>query len=296
MRPLRPAAGDGPGRRARPRRPARPGRAGGSSRRSRSCRRGGGEVWLLERLVAGRPAVAAGLPRRGACWSGSGDARRVPARAGAASRSRPGALSPRPPAAGRTGGRWRRSASAPGPIRRGWRNHADAAGEAGALLGSTQRRGRPRGLGSPHTGRRRAHNAAALRGAATSVAGDRARGAARAAVVRVLPDRPARRRRSRTCAGALELPPRGSATAAPRATLLRSLSGILWCPGQLDDAERAGHEAVALLEPLGAGPRAGDGLREPGLAGHEPRGRRAAPPAGASGRSSSRASSATRRS
>ena len=33
--------------------------------------------------------------------------------------------------------------------------------------------------------------------------------------------------------------------------LLRSLSGILWCPGRLDEAERAGHEAVALLEPLG---------------------------------------------
>ena len=35
--------------------------------------------------------------------------------------------------------------------------------------------------------------------------------------------------------------------------LLRSLSSILWCPGRLDEAERAGHEAVALLEPLGRG-------------------------------------------
>jgi predicted ATPase len=34
---------------------------------------------------------------------------------------------------------------------------------------------------------------------------------------------------------------------------LRSLSSILWCPGLVEEAERAGHEAVAVLEPLGRG-------------------------------------------
>jgi tetratricopeptide (TPR) repeat protein len=35
--------------------------------------------------------------------------------------------------------------------------------------------------------------------------------------------------------------------------VLRSLSGILWCPGRAADAERAGTEAVAVLAPLGPG-------------------------------------------
>ena len=77
---------------------------------------------------------------------------------------------------------------------------------------------------------------------------------------------------------------------------LRALSSILWCPGLADEAERAGREAVALLEPLGPGRELADGLREHGVAGHEPRGRRAAPPTGARGRSRWPASSATRRS
>ena len=35
--------------------------------------------------------------------------------------------------------------------------------------------------------------------------------------------------------------------------VLRRLSNILWCPGAVVEAERAGHDAVALLEPLGPG-------------------------------------------
>ncbi len=34
---------------------------------------------------------------------------------------------------------------------------------------------------------------------------------------------------------------------------LRALSNILWCPGLIDEAEHAGHRAVAVLEPLGPG-------------------------------------------
>ena len=34
---------------------------------------------------------------------------------------------------------------------------------------------------------------------------------------------------------------------------LRLLSAIVWCPGKLDEAERAGRDAVAVLEPLGPG-------------------------------------------
>ncbi len=34
---------------------------------------------------------------------------------------------------------------------------------------------------------------------------------------------------------------------------LRALSRILWCPGRSDEADRAGREAVAVLEPLGPG-------------------------------------------
>jgi DNA-binding CsgD family transcriptional regulator/tetratricopeptide (TPR) repeat protein len=33
--------------------------------------------------------------------------------------------------------------------------------------------------------------------------------------------------------------------------LLRALSSTLWCPGEIEEAERAGREAVALLEPFG---------------------------------------------
>ena len=35
---------------------------------------------------------------------------------------------------------------------------------------------------------------------------------------------------------------------------LRALSSILWCPGAVDESERAACEAVAVLEPLGPGP------------------------------------------
>ena len=35
--------------------------------------------------------------------------------------------------------------------------------------------------------------------------------------------------------------------------LLRALSSALWCPGHLDEAERAGRQAVEVLEPLGRG-------------------------------------------
>ena len=64
-----------------------------------------------------------------------------------------------------------------------------------------------------------------------------------------------------------------SATAAARAMRCARCRAILWCPGMLDEAERAGHEAVARARAARPRARAGDGLREHGRAGHEPRGR-----------------------
>ena len=78
----------------------------------------------------------------------------------------------------------------------------------------------------------------------------RTRRPARAALARVLP-----RRRSAEAIEALRAAlecRRQLGDRRAEGDVLRALSSLLWCPGAVDEAERAGHEAVALLEPLGA--------------------------------------------
>ena len=53
---------------------------------------------------------------------------------------------------------------------------------------------------------------------------------------------------------------------------LRWLSEVLWCPGRAVESEQVARQAVALLEPLPPGPRAGHGVREARLGLHLRRG------------------------
>ena len=260
--------GDRPRRRARPRRRRSARRRGRCSTPPRSCP-ARSSLPLLEALAGDAVGAARGVPvvRR---------ARPRPAPASPSGTSSPGvaveeALAPHQrlraaPAGARRAATGRRGASA----RLAY--HAEGAGDGGRGAALRARGGRARRGAPAPTARPRRSTRARCGSPTTSQPAERAELLERRSHECYL-DRPARRG-DRGSAARARVPPASSATAAARATCCARCRASLWCPGRARRGRARGPRRRRAPRAARARPRARDGLREHGLAGDEPRGRR----------------------